>query len=553
MDSLTPDASTTPPRQAGPTTHTGAASIISTVEAGNHPVTTPPAVPRLSMSSLPSPADRRGLPSRSPDRNPSFVIRDMNPHSVGRLRRPAESDTDINPVTASIPSPFPVSPPLYARTGFTSIAPDGNNPSEVVQLVSLNPTVVVEGESGLLDELDHRFTSRWSFTHEGDVEPDPEPSEGLQPDVLRSMLRQATLEATEAQFWLTLFSREISDLTKPSTLLSTVASYRSEIDCAGDSSSVCNVVEAPHSGRAVWIRRFEGNETALHTFVSACVSYIPLRHPHVFGVADVLVDGSLCFMESMCASRPMTLKQRLQDGAAFTPEQRLLCLLGIARALWYVAANCTNEGLQYFLRAPLSLGCCIPVIAPSVDNDSNVARTSEASTTGHTPTATDTVWLWKIDMVSLLVASLSSACVGETDSCLVPTFGDVVLQVVTGCVDTSSESFDSAVRAITNAAASLSRTVSVEGTTMEMVPDAVLDALRGVCDARCGRWPPLLAESLCMLALHARRTRLPPNTDASDTLRRILNRIQVLCTRYTRPSLGASLVASKPSGVSWLL
>jgi hypothetical protein len=464
-----------------------------------------------------------------------------------------ESETDINPVTASIPSPFPASPPLFGRSGLAGIAPDGNSPLESVQLVSLNPAAVLDSESGLLDELDHRFTSQWSFTYDGDVEPDPEPSEGLQADMLRAMLRQATLEAAESQFWLALFAKEVSELTKPSTLLSTAASYRSDAESAIEGVSLCTVVEAASSGRAVWVFRFPGDEVVLHAFLSACVSFIPLRHPHVFGIADVLMDGGLCFMESLCAVRPISLKQRLQDGSSFTPEQRLVCLLGIARALWYVAANCTSDGRRYFMQASLALSSCIPVIAPCAGVEPGVTYTSEASGSGHIPTAVDTVWLWKLDLVSTLVSSFSSTSSGCTEGRLLSSIGDVVIQLVTGCIDVSSELFEGAARAVTTAASSLSRTVSVEGTTMEMVPDTVLDALRGVCDARCGRWPPLLAESLCMLAVHARRTRLPPQADASDTLRRILNRVQVLCARYIRPSRGASIAASKPACVGPLL
>ncbi|MDR3738055.1 MAG: hypothetical protein P4L40_03455 [Terracidiphilus sp.] len=421
----------------------------------------------------------------------------MNPNVMGGLRSPGtqEGEGDNNPVTtAAMPPPVGALPPgVFASRHGVTMGTVGVF-TDTASAFTIDPELLASLDVGAFGGA---APVRGGAVADLDTEPDPEPTEGLRADALRAMLRRASQELLEAQFWLVMLA---SSLSSPATVLQPSGG-------GGDGHS--------------------GNESAP---VSAPAPFPVAPHPHLI---HALPPGA------------PTLHDTLRDDAprvAFPPESRLLCVLGIARALAHVFTTSPAPALARLHSLPLAACVCVPL----------PPRVSLLPLPWVTPSITDPLashfWCLHID------ACVSTEPVPDPLPRMCRAFGDLLLCVVVGAASPSCPLFTSSLACVTSALAGLSRTVSVEGGTLELLPDAVIDALTSVCNARCGPWPRWLGESLCILAVQARQLYAQGPRDDPSRFLALLSRLHTLCQRCVRPqSLVAAVVASTPPALAHML
>ena len=556
-----------------------------------------------------------GLPSRTPDRNPALVIRDSNPHETVVLRAVTESDADNNPMrTVASPnlrlsglSTPPRTHRLVSSAQLSSIAAGG---ATDVSPEGVDPRVLAALESSMLSSpaMHARLTADY------DAEPDPEPTEGVTSDVLRAMLRQANRELHEAQFWLSLLAREctlaqplqfvavpvLADNVDTLTSVSPSAAACSDESVlltafsggAGSTLPQAHVTEyctVPHSVGLALVSSVKYAE-CLQELYHVCSELSALRHPHVLRVVGVGVSGCRCAVLSHRTPANVSLHDVLSTPtlvASFTPAQRLLCVLSVARALLHVARTVTPHALAQLLPVHASamvLAQADVTLPFSPWGSASVSpghggSASDSATAAATPSAA--VPLWKLDLSQCVAqcchTTPNTVAAPDAHALLrqqIVALGDVILQTVFGACDTTAVAFTEPLAVLTSALSELSRSASREGGT-ELLPDAVLDRIASVCDTRAGRWPLLLGESLSIIGVQARQCAkhrrrdglteggMPDSAaggvtvpaDAPEvTLARVVDKLQALAERHitNTTSAFAAFVASRPAGVPLL-
>lgn len=478
------------------------------------------------------------FPARSPDGNPSSVPRDVNPVDDAPIRAPQGDslEDDINPVTAVTSSGVGGLDSLSRRSPVAaglppSLSSAGHSPSASFVI---DPDVFQAIE-----------TSLWPAQ---EVEPDPEPVEAMTSDALRSMMRTINQDLVEAQFWLSILAREAVH-ARP--LLSL------DVTALGlvfpEAGSV--FTHAIGSVFALCFRSSRASEA-----IRLCHELVHAHHPHVSPVLACCSneDGTAVLSsqhsDSECLSHVLS-----SDAAAasFSALQRVVALVAIARGLHFLATVCPVSVLKAI--GQMTAWCCV---AASFPEDCLPPVRSVSPSVSESGASTG-VAFWKLDLARCVARS--SVLESPLHTHPVHALGTLILRVCFGLCDASSPHFLANVSVITSALATLSRTVSVEGSALETLPDTVLSTMRSVCDARLtSGWPPLLCEALCVLGVQARQMCTPVSSAgegasvdqgvAAAALRRVCDRLHALSSRFftqhTFPSpLPVRLILSRPSAM----